>query len=201
MHGMLGTVLGKVLDLTDNMLALVSDFVDKVRNPVFFEEAKKFLRGEPCWVDKIVDTASDLLRVTVDYTKSIAEMIKVNNFGWFNDDVTDKHFPVKGSGQSELEFKVHDFGRAISSEDAIAEADKMGFRVAEPIEGLAFAVKYPDVQRKNPIVVLGSPWRDLNAYRRVLVLRGDVSRRGLSLFVFGGDWVQYDRFLLVRKQS
>ena len=144
---------------------------------------------------------TEVFHVTVDYTKSIAEMVRANNFDWVNNDVTDEHFPVKGSGQAELEFKVHDFGGYINGEDAIAEADKMGFRVAEPIEGLVFAVKYPDEQRKNPIVVLGSPWQFVDGIHFVLLLCERGSKRRLTLLHVDGDgsWYRYCRFLLVRK--
>jgi len=93
---------------------------------------------------------------------------------------------------------VH-FDRSISSDDAIAELDKMGLRPAEAGELLAFRAKYPDVQREFPIVALGSVWRGLYGNRHVLVLRCRGGKRRANLYWFGDDWNDGCRFATVCK--
>ncbi|MBD3281266.1 hypothetical protein GF391_00785 [Candidatus Uhrbacteria bacterium] len=90
------------------------------------------------------------------------------------------------------------FNRAIKSEDAIAEMDKLGYRPATHLEAYAFAKANPELQRQFWIVALGSS--TIYGYdRSVAVLRSGSGRRVLGSDWFGYEWGSGDRFLFVRK--
>lgn len=134
----------------------------------------------------------------VDYDKSLEEMIAAGRYDWKNSDITADRFPVKGKGKKKAEVELVHFNRDISSEDAIAEMDKLGLRPATIEELLAFGAANPDIQRKFPIVALGSV-AEVSGSRFVAYLRRVWSERSLSLGWFAFDWNPDCRFLAVRK--
>ncbi|MDO8510509.1 MAG: hypothetical protein Q7S15_02705 [bacterium] len=173
---------------------------------VWEQELKKFLRKELCWVDgqeaKVPRTAPpDTL--TIDYNRSLADMVKAGKYDWVNDDITAKRFPIEGKGTVELEAKLFHFNRDIpSSEEGvrlITEDDREHPWEPAKIEHLlAFGEKYPEEQCKYPIIALGSVG-EVGGYRCVPVLYRDGVGRGLSLHYWDGLWSASYRFLAVRK--
>jgi len=126
-------------------------------------------------------------------------MIQAGNYNWINSDITDKHFPVKGSGKVELNPELIHYGKLISSDEIIQDLDQRGLRPATLAELLAFGEKYPDEQRKYPIVALGSVWQHWGGNRYVACLGCFESERELNLHYCGGDWFENYRFLAFRK--
>lgn len=96
-----------------------------------------------------------------------------------------------------VEFGYVYLNRRASTESALDEIGKRGLRPALPEELLAFAKKYPDEQRKFPIVALGSETR-VGGDRRVASLEDGDSRR-LDLTRISGHWFGVCRFLAVRE--
>jgi hypothetical protein len=142
--------------------------------------------------------------VSVDYAKTLPDMIAAGRFDWVNGDITPKRFPIKGSGVVELETKVFHFDRYISSEDAVAAIkadDKANPWEPAPIEALlAYGAKHPDEQRRYPIIALGSV-AGVRGGRSVPVLNRYGAERGLLLSWWGRGWYDDCRFLAVRKLS
>jgi hypothetical protein len=139
------------------------------------------------------------VRLFVDYTRPLAEMIKEDGrFDWVNPDITEKDFPVNRRTNGEVEMKLFHFNRAISSNQAIQEMKKEGYRPAELPEGLAYAKANPDEQRKYPIVILGSVWRQFGGSCYVPCLCSDSGGRLLNLEVAGDNWQCNYRFPPVR---
>jgi len=142
-----------------------------------------------------------ILDFTVDYTKTVAEMVKAGKYDWSNDDITSDHYPIakdKSGKKEDISTKVFHFNRLISSKDAIKEMEKEGYRSATAHEIMAFGEKNPELQRQFPIVSLGSVWQG-GIYRYVLVLGEHDSKRRLDLSYWDGDWTDNYRFLGVRK--
>jgi len=135
--------------------------------------------------------------VIVDYSKSLAEMIRAGNYDWVNSNITVKHFPIQGQGQVELDIELVHYDRAMSSEDVIHDLDQRGLRPATLLELLAFGAKYPEKQREFPIVALGSVWRYCRGDRCVVSLRSFDFGRGLDLHCWAGRWVGRYRFAAV----
>jgi hypothetical protein len=105
-----------------------------------------------------------------------------------------------------LEWDLWDPRRDISSGDALKgqqtedNDENNPWRSATLAELLAFGAKYPDAQRKNPIVALASvAW--VGGFRGVACLCEDGSGRCLSLRLGWWDdgWRSHFRFLRVRK--
>ena len=162
------------------------------------EGALQFLRGETVVIAQSKETTS-IFPIQVNYDLRLEAAIKAGNYDWKNDDITEKHFPSKRSGQAEIEIQLFHFNKVMTSEEVIQEMDKQGYRPAELPELLAFGAKYPDEQRKYPIVALGSVYQYWDGDRYVSYLwRGD-GERDLGLIWFGVGWGASFRFAGVRK--
>ena len=88
--------------------------------------------------------------------------------------------------------------RDASTDEVLAEMDRRGLRPALYEELLGFAEKYPDEQRKYPIVALGSE-ADVGGRRRVAYLWDGGDGRSLNLGWIGSGWNDDYRFLAARK--
>lgn len=142
---------------------------------------------------------ADVFKITVDYSQSLAAMIKAGHYDWVNRDVTVEHFPIEGKGKVDVEIILVHLGRVATIEEVEAELEKLGLRSAKIEELLALGAARPELQREFPIVALGSRWRDVldNAY--VAVLGGDGRHRGLNFDYDRGQWHDFCRFAAVRK--
>ena len=144
--------------------------------------------------------ASDSFTITVNYSQSLAEMIKAGKYDWTNSDITEKHFPVKGGGVVERMLTIHHYNRAMESKEVIAALEAIG-KEPVPVEDLlAFGAKYPEEQQKYPIIALGSVAR-VRGSRDVPYLGRRDSERVLGLRWFGGRWSEDCRFLARNKVS
>ena len=137
--------------------------------------------------------------VMVDETLSVEEAVKAGHFNWSNENITSVKFPKPAKGQkSEREVVLFQFDKNMSSEAVIVEMDKVGYKSATIWDLLGLAVKEPDLQRKFPVVALGSVC-ELLGFRRVAYLCGGSGARELGLFCFGSGWHGNYRFAGVRK--
>jgi len=146
--------------------------------------------------------STDDIKLTVDYTKTVDQAIADGKYGWKNSDITAKHFPISPEmigTKVEISGKLFHFNRSMSSEDVIKEMDKDGYRPAVLMEALALAAAYPELQRRFPIIALGSVWRVSFGNRRVPCLLVDGYDRKLFLYYFGNTWVAQVRFFGIRK--
>lgn len=144
------------------------------------------------------DNAAPRYVVTVDYGLTLEEMVAAGRYDRKNTDITAGHFPLVRSGAMDVGIVLVHFNRYITSDEALRELDKMGFRPAKLEELLAFGARFREVQREFPIMALGSVWRHFGP-RRVPCLWGSSGRRRLSLLWFGHVWDESCRFAAVRK--
>ena len=135
--------------------------------------------------------------VPVDYGMSVERLIWLGHYDSVNINITSQNFPTKRKDKTELTIVLAHFNRLTSDDEVIRELDKVGYRPAEAHELLAFAVKYPDIQRKFSILALGSVWRSSDKYPFVLCLDSYGIRR-LKLSS-SGTWNEVCRFAAVRK--
>jgi hypothetical protein len=154
---------------------------------------------------KLLGLLAVAFRFIVDYTLSLSDMIKAGKYDWVNGNITDANFPrTKGKGLAvgqsaeTIDAELIHFNRDISSDSAVAEMDKMGYRPATIEELLAFGASNPDIQKQFPIVALGSSCV-VHGSRRVVYLHGDGSERALDLSWWDDDWRGDYQFLAVRK--
>lgn len=152
---------------------------------------------------------SDVRSVTVDYgnpkndgerEQVFTSMIASAGFDCVNSIVTVANFPLFGIGKAEEEIVVLHFNCDIGSDAAIAEMVKLGLEPARIEHACAFGEKYPDVQRKYPVVFLGSSCQ-MNHRRYVPCLCGGVSGRYLGLYCFDDDWNGHCLFVAVHTKK
>lgn len=146
----------------------------------------------------MADPNKETLVVTVNYALTVEEAVAAGHYNWANDNITSSNFATARTGEHQLKGVLVHFDRVISSEDALAELDKLGLRAGELHELLAVGAQHPDKQRKFPIPALGSEVT-LDGYRGVPFLGGWGGRRELGLYWFGVGWLEVYRFLAFRK--
>ncbi|MFZ2189513.1 MAG: hypothetical protein WA057_01435 [Candidatus Magasanikiibacteriota bacterium] len=142
--------------------------------------------------------------VSVDYGKSVKEMVAAGRYDWSNDDINDTNFKVNGNGVVTIDLELVHLNKTASSEDVLSYFEQNGLRPATLAELLAFGATYPEIQREFPIVCVDketSSWVGPGGYRNVPYLSRCVSGRGLGLCWFGGGWGGVCRFLAVRKSA
>ena len=123
----------------------------------------------PVDVHKSLDTFS----ITVDYTRSLEEMVKAGKYNYVHEEISARHFPIEGNGTIETEVILVRFYRGVQNDEAIKKMEHMGLVPVKIEHLLALDAQHPDLPREDPIVCLGSVW---------------VSRHGYHNFPYLGDW-------------
>jgi len=140
--------------------------------------------------------------ITVDYNQTIEQMVAAGSYNYANRDISSANFGqevvAKKGVREELKAVLLHLDRVATSQEVLAEMERLGLRPATLAELLALGAKHPELQREFPIIALGSSCT-LHGYRQVAFLWSDVSRRGLYLSSFGGRWTGHCRFLAVSK--
>jgi hypothetical protein len=131
--------------------------------------------------------------------RSLDKMIEDGEYDWVNPNITADHFPIREKVRSEFSVVLFHFNRPVGSEDVIAEMNKDGYRPAAIEELLALGESQPNLQKKFPIVALGTIWEDADGCRHVVFLWGSSGERNLDIHGFGSGWRDHYRFAAVRK--
>jgi len=147
---------------------------------------------------------SGLQIVTVDYGRTLEEMIVAGGYESKTVDIDLKRFPFNREGVVEFETRIFHFNREISSEaalESIRTADPANpWQPATVEQLLAYVAQKDEEERRHPIVGLGFIGETIG-HRRVACLRRNVSRRFLYFLWWVFDWGDDCRFLAVRKPS
>lgn len=165
------------------------------------DQAIELIENSNVQSEKVVDTANEI-KLTIDYTKTVGQVITDGNYDYKNSNITSENFPISPEmvgKKVEVSAKLFHFNRDISSDDAISEMDQAGYRPATLMELLVLGFLFPELQRQFPIIALGSIWLNAHLNRSVPYLDVDGSERKLNLYWFGGVWNARCRFLGVRK--
>ena len=126
-------------------------------------------------------------KIEVDGAKSFQELIEKAKFDWINPDVNEKNFPIKQKTKHIVTIKLFNFNRFISSEEVIKNIKKNGFRPAFIEELIVLATNYPDLQKKFPVVALGSMWNKGNNHFTVPEIYWHGPGHSLSICGQGGE--------------
>lgn len=92
----------------------------------------------------------------VDYSKSIEDSLRDGGYSWVSDRVTSASFPSGENGQGKVSAILVPFSPQASLDYIFHREAAAGLRPATLRELLAFGETYPEVQRKLPIMALGS---------------------------------------------
>ena len=174
--GLTGQLAQKVIESRGNTLA--KDIVALIRGP---------------------QPAFPSYAVHVDYGQTVEQFIRDGRYDWVNSDITSRNFPSSERGNAQIGVFLLNFDHNISSEDAIREMGAQGLRPATLKELLGLGATYPNLQRENPIVALGSTWRYPDGRVGVPDLFRVGSSRNLHLIWFEGGWDPDWRFAAARK--
>jgi hypothetical protein len=150
----------------------------------------------------VTKSLGDIYRVTVDYTRSLAEMIAAGKYDWTNPDINEKNFPIVRPEQAVdgvIEVILVHLNKVVSTADFLRYCEENSLRPGTLPELLALAVAHPELQRQFPIVALGSVWASRDGGRYSPDLYDWDGRRELNLDERGAVWREGCRFLAVGK--
>lgn len=141
----------------------------------------------------VYDSGGGKLRVKISNGKSLKKLISSGSFDYVNSDITATNFPDVGV---KTDFKVYDFRKTVSSDFAIEQMTKEGYRPANLRELLNWMSA--SWNGKDWVVALGQVWQGSGGSRGVpyLYFSGE---RELRLPWRADDWDARCRFLAVRK--
>ncbi|MDP1718843.1 MAG: hypothetical protein Q8L24_00225 [bacterium] len=147
-------------------------------------------------------------------SSELSQLIEQGKFDYVNSDINEENFPnlpVRQAGLStgqaeagvktdpptgQAGFKVYGFDRSMSSEDAIKEMARVGYRPANLRELLVYSQS--GWNGKDLVVALGSVGQRWDGRGGVVYLWSDAGERNLRLDWFEGGWSGDVRFLAVR---
>lgn len=156
-------------------------------------------------IGKIGDALMDVIRqvknvfqLAIGGNRTTEEVVAAGKYDWSSDHVSSQNFPMReGRGHSMIE--IIDFGREVTSEEALAEAKKRGLERPDYEDALFFGEQFPEKQRERPVVFLHEPWLHPDRDLDVFVLRGRSVKRRLSLSWFDASWSRACVFAFARK--
>jgi hypothetical protein len=198
--------LETLLSIVGFVFELVRVTVNALRERNGTVDHLRRLLKEPELVNKVFDLIVEPMKeieivftVIVDYTKSLEAMIEDGHYDSKDSDITVDNFPVVGSSQVAVDLKLIRRGKNKSTTDVLADLDRRGLRPATLPELLAFGAKYPDEQRKYPIIALGSIGACRINSRSVVYLIEDAGSRKLDVSSFECKWFSHCCFLAAKK--
>ncbi|MFH1621226.1 MAG: hypothetical protein ABIB04_04030 [Patescibacteria group bacterium] len=185
------TTLVKIVDLA------YTDWQAEQPKPIEQPEGGHPYRGGP-------QNGNAPFSAPIVYVQPEFEELKRRFPAYVNPDYKGKRFdPIErckavSKENREVAFEYVHLDRDASTDEVLAEMDRKGLRPALYEELLGFAEKYPDEQRKYPIVALGSE-AYVDGDRYVACLWDDYDGRNLYLHWLDDGWDGIVRFLAVRK--
>lgn len=142
------------------------------------------------------DQTQTIANVAVDYSRSLAKMIADGRYDQVHRDITPRNFRLSATGFRQIELTLVQFKYPVAPLEAVMLMKEEGYRPATIEEILALGSQHPDLQRRIPIVGLGSA-RVVGNRRWVPCLGGSETERALTLAVIYRRWSPYYRFAFV----
>lgn len=139
--------------------------------------------------------------VTIGGYKSLEEAINAGNYGYYSPDIISEHFSLSEGDEKNVEVALIHRDKLEQSQLLIDEFVTSGeYRNITTEETLALGAQYPELQRKFPIIALGTVAQIDGAWR-VLVLHECSGERRLILDWSADTWIQDCHFAFVRKNK
>jgi hypothetical protein len=134
------------------------------------------------------------------HANSFTDMLAAGKYEYVHEQITAKNFPIEGRSSVRPDIQLFHFHRSIRSDEVIREMEQSGFVPCKIEHLLTLGIEYPDLQRKQPIICLGSSCLDPHDCRHVPCLTSFYTgRRGLYLYLDGKKWASYCCFVAIRK--
>ena len=138
------------------------------------------------------------LELVVDRKRTLEEVIAAGRYNYANPDINSSSCPSMRA-ETIGDATIFHFDEELTTDEILDLLDKMGYRAADVFELCAFGEKYPDEQRKYPILALGQDVQDSRGSVCVACLRGWFGSRRLFLSLRDGRWLRVCRVLAFRK--
>jgi hypothetical protein len=120
--------------------------------------------------------------------KSIDKLVRAGKYNWVNQNINSKNFSVKKGFPQKIIIQLVSLTDK-DSQEIIKMFNKKGWRPMNLFELLSFGIQFPEIQRENRIVALGTIWIDpLCGLWFTPVLHGNSRDRSLGLFCFETRW-------------
>lgn len=133
-------------------------------------------------IENLIKEVTMTFHLSVDYGRNVEDGARAGQYDWFNPEINSLHFPAERKGTVEVVMEIIQYDKEQTEPDeVIRDLNSRGMRPATIAELLAFGAAYPDMQRKFPIVALGSVWWGWHGRGGVAYLIGSASRRDLRL--------------------
>lgn len=144
--------------------------------------------------------------VSVDYSRTLGDMIAAGKYDLFNNNIVEENFPIQRTpdvqnGDSEIVL-VHLNKGGHNTDKILRHMDVLGLRSGRIEHLLALGEKHPNLQMDFSIIAPGSVWVDSDGRRLVPYLGRVVSARYLHLrrwFDPDVEWYHHCCFLAVSK--
>lgn len=186
-------------NVTDSLPKLSCELMDKwSENP---DALKEVLREA---LETFPESKYPFYPVTVDFSRSVKEMIADGEYDKVNRDITARHFHSEDKDKVKESIRLIRFEPGLrSTEEVTSEFDRRGLRPVVLKELLALGATYRDIQLSYGIVALGSVWYDGLADgvpKVACLLSSDLHNyRELDLYEADGSWTSEWRFAAVPK--
>ena len=125
--------------------------------------------------------------------------MEAGNYGYAHSCLTSDNSPARHAGGPRVrDIVLVDFGREITTAEAVAQAVHLGLEQPAYEDALYFGIQHPEVQTERPIVFLHDPWVGYFGRRDVICLWTNAGRRELGLEGFDDRWSEAHRFAFVQ---
>ncbi len=147
------------------------------------------------------EAESETYTVEVDYGLPLDEAIAAGKYDTVDNTITAENFPSDKKSKETFGITLFDFKKGMTTDEVLAEFDKLGLRPATLPELLALGAAHPELQREFLIMALGSIWQGADGSNNVSILGGGGNKRNLGLTWFKRDdiWESRLHFAAVRK--
>lgn len=195
------SALGVLMTIISELVALVRQFggQDEDIHRLATPEGRSALEQVARLIVETGRKTRSAFHLLVNHDRSVEDGVRAGHYDWSNSNITSSHFPSNRKGSEEVDVHLVHFNQVMSTDQVLAELDKVGLKPADHNHALAFGEKFPDVQRQFPIVFLGSSWRGPVGGHDCVCLDRDGAGRGLGLRWIDGDWGGRCRFAAVSK--
>ena len=150
---------------------------------------------------KPVAPAAEMFTLNLDPKVPLAEQVRLGNYDYANPAFTTPGNFSLTLPAGKREVILYDPHGSVSSEEMIRRMKAEHCIPATLDDALAMGIQFPERQRTNPIVFLGTIWCDGIGLRHVPVLNFWYGRRELNLSWFDDVWDDnaHGRFAAVRE--
>ena len=108
-------------------------------------------------VMELVKYVTQYFILWIDETVTINELLERCHFVWISKDITSKTFPrPRNAKKYRKKINIFHFDEHLSSEEVISRMSDLGYKPATIWHLLYVSIKNPDIQRRFPVVSLGS---------------------------------------------